>query len=152
MNEKIKWGIIGSGGIAKRRTIHEGIVPSENAELVSVYDVIQNINSEVAAEFNAHMAISIDELLKQDIDAEYIASPVDKHFEHVSACAKAKKHILCEKALGLTISEVEIMISICQQAGVLLGTAFMMRFHTDHPNVQFNYFRGGIGICNAEMH
>jgi glucosamine-6-phosphate deaminase len=21
-----------------------------------------------------------------------------------------------------------------------------------HPNVQFNYFRGGIGVCETEMH
>ena len=27
----IRWGVIGSGGIARRRTIPEGIVPAENA-------------------------------------------------------------------------------------------------------------------------
>jgi hypothetical protein len=25
-------------------------------------------------------------------------------------------------------------------------------FIVDHPNVQFNYFRGGIGVCETEMH
>jgi len=132
MTKTIKWGVIGSGGIARRRTIPEGIVPSEQAELVSVFDLNQEVNSAVATEFNAHAASSIDDLLLQDIDAVYIASPVDKHFEHVSACAKAKKHVLCEKALGLTVSEIEIMIGICQQEGVLFGTAFMMRFHSQH--------------------
>ena len=34
MSKKIKWAVIGSGGIARRRTIPEGIVPAENAELV----------------------------------------------------------------------------------------------------------------------
>lgn len=132
MVKTIKWGVIGSGGIARRRTIPEGIVSSEQAELVSVFDVNQTVNSEVAARFKAHAASSIEDLLLQDIDAVYIASPVDKHFEHVSACARAKKHILCEKALGLTVSEVETMMGICQQEGVLFGTAFMMRFHSQH--------------------
>jgi len=27
-----------------------------------------------------------------------------------------------------------------------------MSLLADHPNVQFNYFRGGIGVCNIEMH
>jgi predicted dehydrogenase len=132
MTKTIKWGVIGSGGIARRRTIPEGIVPSELAELISVFDLNQEVNSAVANEFQAHAASSIDDLLRQDIDAVYIASPVDKHFQHVLACAKAKKHVLCEKALGLTVSEIEIMISICQQEGVLFGTAFMMRFHSQH--------------------
>ncbi len=30
---KVKWGVCGSGGIARRRTIPEGIVPANNAEL-----------------------------------------------------------------------------------------------------------------------
>ena len=33
---KTKWGVIGSAGIARRRTIPEGIVAANNAELVSV--------------------------------------------------------------------------------------------------------------------
>jgi len=27
-----------------------------------------------------------------------------------------------------------------------------MSLLADHPNVQFNYFRGGIGSCDVEMH
>jgi glucosamine-6-phosphate deaminase len=27
-----------------------------------------------------------------------------------------------------------------------------MSLLADHPNVQFNYFRGGIGSCAVEMH
>src|SRR5258705_2532338 len=36
LNRKIRWGVIGSGGIARRRTIPEGILPALTAELVSV--------------------------------------------------------------------------------------------------------------------
>jgi glucosamine-6-phosphate deaminase len=27
-----------------------------------------------------------------------------------------------------------------------------MSLLADHPNVQFNYFRGGFGVCETEMH
>jgi glucosamine-6-phosphate deaminase len=34
----------------------------------------------------------------------------------------------------------------------LVDSAVPMSLLADHPNVQFNYFRGGIGSCNVEMH
>lgn len=132
MNSKIKWGVIGSGGIARRRTIPEGIIPSHNAELVSVFDIDQDINRTVAGEFNALQALSIEELLNSDIDAVYIASPANMHLEQVIACARAKKNILCEKPLGMTVAESEEMISICNSEGVLLGIGLMMRHLAQH--------------------
>ena len=71
-------------------------------------------------------------LFSSDIDAVYIASPANIHLEHVIACARAKKHILCEKPLGMTVKESEEMIRICQEEGVILGVGLMMRFLSQH--------------------
>jgi predicted dehydrogenase len=49
----IKWGVIGSGGIAKRRTIPEGISKAGNAELSIVFDIDEQVNAEVAEKFGA---------------------------------------------------------------------------------------------------
>ncbi len=132
MNGKVKWGVIGSGGIARRRTIPEGFVNARNAHLVSVFDSNPAVNKEVAREFCALAADSIEKLLASDIDAIYVASPVQAHYEHVLACAKAGKHVLCEKSLGRTVAEAEEMIAACRSAHVQFGTAFMMRFQTQH--------------------
>jgi predicted dehydrogenase len=132
MSDKIKWGVIGSGGIARRRTIPEGIAPAENADLAVVFDVNAAVNAEVASEFDATAVVSLEALLASDIDAVYVASPVNLHREHVLACAKAGKHVLCEKPLGLTIQEAQDMIAACEAQGVQLGTAFMMRFCAQH--------------------
>lgn len=132
MNTKVKWGVIGSGGIARRRTIPEGIAKAGNAKLVSVYDINPEVNKSVADEFNATAVESIDALINSGIDAVYIASPADRHLEHAIACAKGRKHILCEKPLGLTVDEAERMVGICKEEGVLLGVGLMMRFVTQH--------------------
>ncbi|MGQ9620820.1 MAG: Gfo/Idh/MocA family protein [Bacteroidales bacterium] len=132
MEKKIKWGVIGSGGIARRRTIPEGIIPSENAILVSVYDINKEVNDKVAEDFGAIPAGSIPELLDSGIDAVYIGSPVNKHLEHVILCARSRKHILCEKPLGLDYEEACKIAEICAEEKVTLGTAFMMRFHAQH--------------------
>jgi len=34
----------------------------------------------------------------------------------------------------------------------LSDSAVPMSLLADHPNVQFNFFRGGIGTCDVEMH
>jgi len=34
----------------------------------------------------------------------------------------------------------------------IVDTSVPMSLLADHPNVQFNYFRGGIGSCDVEMH
>jgi predicted dehydrogenase len=132
LENKIKWGVIGSGGIAKRRTIPEGIMRAPHASLYSVYDINAEVNKVVAKDFKANAANSIQELIDSGIDAVYVASPVNVHFDHVVACAKGGKHVLCEKPLGMTVQETEKMIALCRAEGVLLGTSFMMRFLTQH--------------------
>ncbi len=62
MENKIKWGVIGSGGIARRRTIPEGIMHADHAILTSVYDINSEANASVAREFNAKAVNSIQEL------------------------------------------------------------------------------------------
>jgi len=130
--DRVAWGVIGSGGIALRRTIPEGIVPAANARLVAVYDVNQEVNRQVAERFGARAASNLDGLLAADVEAVYVATPVHAHREQVLACARARKHVLCEKPLGLNVAEAEEMVAACRQAGVLLGTALMMRFHSQH--------------------
>lgn len=132
MPGKIKWGVIGSGGIARRRTIPEGILKARNAELSAVYDINQELNAEVAKEYGGKPVPSTAQLLEEDCDAIYVATPAGLHAEHVRACVKAGKHVLCEKPLGMTVAEAEEMIELCREKGVKLGCAFMMRFVTQH--------------------
>jgi predicted dehydrogenase len=142
----VKWGVIGSGGIARRRTIPEGIVPAENAALAVVYDINARVNHEVANEFGATAVESLGDLLAADIDAVYVASPVNLHLEHVKACAGAGKNVLCEKPLGISVTEAEEMLRLCEEAGVMLGTALMMRFVEQHKEALRLVETGALGI------
>ncbi len=132
MSRKIQWGVLGSGGIARRRTIPEGILPASNAVLVAVADAQPSVNTGVARQFGVKAAASLDELLESDIDAVYLATPPAGHREQALACAASGKHVLCEKPLGLSVLDAEAMAAACQRAGIRLGTAFMMRFLAQH--------------------
>lgn len=132
MRKAIRWGVLGAGGIARRRTIPEGIVPAPHATLAAVYDSNPETSRAVADEFGAAAASSAEELLQSDIDAVYVATPAHLHAAHVRMAAKARRHVLCEKPLGLSAEESRAMAAVCEAAGVILGTALMMRFHSQH--------------------
>ena len=82
--KKVKWGVIGAGGIADRRTI-PGMMIAKNAELVAVMDIFEDAANRVAQKYGAKKVYLKDkDLIKDpDIDAIYIASPVNKHGKQV---------------------------------------------------------------------
>lgn len=150
----IKWGIIGCGGIAKIRTI-PGMLMAENCEIVAVQDVKKEIAEAVKEEAKAKFALTDykDVLALEEIDAVYIASPLFCHKEQVIESAKAKKHVLCEKPLGLDSEEVKEMIDACEKNGVKFGTAFMARFHRHHVKVKEVVESGILGeITSLKAH
>jgi predicted dehydrogenase len=132
MQNKVRWGVVGSGGIARRRTIPEGIVPASNAQLIGVYDTNLTVNADVAQTFQVKPYHSLEELLAAEIDAVYVATPVSAHCAQVAQCMRAGKHILCEKPLAMTVAEGQSVVALSKQCKVQLGVGLMMRFHAQH--------------------
>ena len=129
---KAKWGVLGAGGIARRRTIPEGIVPADNAVLSCVMTAEPEITQAVADEFDCRVCDSEEELLQSDCDIVYIATPVHLHCLEAVRAAEAGKHVLCEKPLGLDVNEAERVVNACARKDVKLGIGLMMRFHAQH--------------------
>lgn len=129
---KAKWGVLGCGGIARRRTIPEGIAKADNAELCAVTDTNSDAVNGVAKEFGALACMTEAELLASDCDIVYLATPVHVHITQAKRAAEGGKHVFCEKPLGLTVDEASAMVNVCKANGVKLGTGLMMRFHAQH--------------------
>ena len=143
---KIKWGVIGCGGIAYRRTI-PGMMLSENSELVAVMDTNFEAAQKVKEEFGAKYAFAtVEEVLAlEEIDAVYIATPVFCHKAQAIAAADAKKHILLEKPMGLTVADSVEIAEYCKAKGVKLGVGLMMRFSAYHQKIKALIAEGAIG-------
>lgn len=147
MDSAVKWGVIGAGGIADRRTIPEGIVPAANSELVAVMDVDEARVREVASKYNVPKWYTSDADLLNDpsVEAVYIATPVNVHVEQAVAAAEKGKHVLCEKPLALTLDESRRIVDACKSAGVKLSVGLMMRFHACHQAIRKVIQDGEIG-------
>lgn len=142
----VKWGVIGCGGIAYRRTI-PGMMEASNLELIAVMDLDKEAVDKVAAEFNVPKKYYTEAELLADgeIEAVYIGSPVFAHKQQVLDAAKTGKHILCEKPLGMNVEEALEMVEACKSAGVYLTEGYMMRFHSLHQKAREIVKSGGIG-------
>ena len=143
---KIKWGVIGCGGIADRRTL-PGMMLADNAELIAVMDAYMPAAEKCKEKYNAKYAFDKmeDVLAIDEIQAVYIASPVFCHKEQAMAAADAGKDILIEKPVGLTAKEAEEIAAYCEAKGVKMGVGFMMRFHAYHQAMKEIVSSGKIG-------
>src|SRR5512138_192090 len=146
MSGKIKWGVIGCGGIAARRTIPEFKKMVANAELVSVMDVEPQRARAVAQQFAVpHHCATEAELLAQDVQAVYIATPQHLHCRQTVQAARAGKHVLCEKPIAITPAEVDEMEAACTQSGVKFMLAWCMRQNVYNRKIRELAQSGALG-------
>lgn len=142
----VKWGVMGACGIAKRRTIPEGIIPAKNAKLIAVMDVDEKGVREIAQKYGARYYTGEEALLKDpEVQAVYIATPVYLHASQAVKAAQAKKHIFCEKQMAMTIAECEKMIDAAKKNKVKLSLGYLMRYNVYHGQIKKLLEAGTLG-------
>lgn len=116
---KVVLGLIGCGEFA--RCMHVPILmKSDKYEIRGVADVFQKPADAMKELTGAAYAVTdVDELLAdKEIDAVLITTRHDSHAELCIKAAKAGKHILCEKPMGLSLEECRQVTEAVKAAGV----------------------------------
>lgn len=128
-DEKVlRWGIVGTGWVAET-FIAPAIKSLPNAELTAIVGRTEVGTNEFSRTHNCRAEHTFSSLLSaDDVDAIYIATPNALHAEMSIAAARAGKHVLCDKPLGINVDEAQEIIAACTQAGVALGVTFQTRF------------------------
>lgn len=144
--KKLRWGVLGAGGIADRRTI-PGLMQAENAELVAVMEINMDFAERLRAKYGAKRAYDKEEDLLNDpeVDAVYIATPIVLHARQARMAADHGKHILIEKPLAMTSEEGQSVVDYCTQKGVQIAAGFMMRFGAHVMNMKQAIAEGKLG-------
>ena len=141
----VNYGIIGCGGIARRRMV-PAMPECKRSRLAAVMDVNADAVREVSAQTGAKGYMTETELLADpNVQAVYIATPVYLHRRQVVEAANAGKHVLVEKAIALDESEAKDMIAACKNAGVYLTEGYMMKFHDLHQKAALMVRNGDVG-------
>src|SRR3954453_19944775 len=142
MPDRIRWGILGTGNID--RVFAKALPATRTGRLVAVGSRSQGSADAFAREFGAARALgNYDALLADaEIDAVYISTPHPFHKPLAIAAARAKKHVLCEKPLGMNAAEAQEMIDAARANDVFLMEAFMYRCHPQIGQI-IDLIRGG---------
>lgn len=142
----VRWGIIGAGGIARRRSIPEVMRYAKESAIVSVMDVEEKALQEITQIFSIPQSTtSVEKLLQGGCEAVYIASPVFAHFQQCKEALRAGKHVLVEKPMAMKVEEAEEIIALAEEKGLKLGVAFMMRYNVYHRLIKRMIEEGKFG-------
>ena len=127
----LKWGVLGAGSVAQRRAM-PAIQKATGAQLHALFSRDAERAKNLATEHNVTVGYSsVDDLLDDsELDAIYVATPVNLHCEQVIAAAERGLHVLCDKPMALTPQECERMIAACDANDVHLQVCFLFRFHS----------------------
>ncbi|MBD5393353.1 MAG: Gfo/Idh/MocA family oxidoreductase [Lachnospiraceae bacterium] len=111
----IKVGIIGCGKIAQVRHLPE-YADNPYCEIAAVFDVNGERAKEMAEKYNARVYDSYEELLNDSaIDAVSICTSNIVHASITIAALNAKKHVLCEKPMAVTLEDCEKMVAVSKK-------------------------------------
>jgi predicted dehydrogenase len=129
---KLSWGILGTGVIA--RTFARALPSSRTGQLAAVgsrmLDKARAFVAENAADGGVAAHGTYEALLADPaVRAVYISTPHPEHMVWAIRAAEAKKHILCEKPIGMNDTEAAAMVDAARRHDVFLMEAFMYRCH-----------------------
>ncbi len=146
MSKVIRWGILGTSNFA-RHHMAPAIHSAEGAELVA----IATSDPAKAAPFQSfcpslRVVAGYDALLADPgIDAVYVPLPNHLHVEWTAKALRAGKHVLCEKPIALRAAEIDDLIALRDQTGLMAAEAVMIVHHPQFERARHLVAEGAIG-------
>jgi len=126
----VRWGVLGASNFALKTS-----VPAMQRGPLTAISALASRDLGRARAAAAVLGIpraygSYDELLADpDIEAIYNPLPNTLHVEWTARAARAGKHVLCEKPIGMSAEEALRLVAVQRETGKLIGEAFMIRSH-----------------------
>lgn len=110
----IRFGIMGAGNIARK--FADAVSKVDGAAVTAVASKSTERAETFAKENNIpDFYGNYEDMLKRDdIDAVYIATTMNYHYENILECLKWNKHVLCEKCMVLNYSQAEEVFTLAK--------------------------------------
>ena len=138
-SEKInlKLGIVGSSPIIKKfiRECHH----VNGIEVTGIYS--QNLSD---LEDDLFITQNYEELLEQ-VDAVYVVSLPDLHYEHIKLALKKRKHVLCEAPITLTKIQNNELFEMAKKRNCVLMDSLKTAYSTAYSRLLLLAKSGKIG-------
>ncbi|MDE3001371.1 MAG: Gfo/Idh/MocA family oxidoreductase [Gemmatimonadota bacterium] len=128
MCERIRWGILSTGAIAK--SFVKGLEAVPDAAPVAVGSRTRQAADSFGDEFGIPRRHPSYEALANDpdVDVIYVATPHSLHRENSILCLRAGKPVLCEKPFTINRSEAADIVAAAREENLFLMEAMWTRF------------------------
>lgn len=145
--EKLRIGIIGTGGIARSVHIPGYLAIPDQCEIVAAADLSQDALDSVEQEFGiTNLYRDYNDLLQlKYIDAVSVCTSNRGHHPVTLAALSAGKHVFCEKPLASSVVEAQEMVAAAQAADKILAVDFQSRFFAQSDLLKGFIQRGDLG-------
>lgn len=145
MSRKFRWGIMGTGAIA--RLFAKGIAASREGSLHAVASRSAAPAEAFAAEFGAARAHATYESLAADpeVDAVYVASPHSEHRANAILALESGKPVLLEKPFAINRAQAEEVVAVARAKGLFLMEAMWTRYFPIMAELRRLVGEGAIG-------
>ena len=126
MEEKFRFGIIGSGVISEYHA--HAIEAQPDGKIVAVSDIVRKNAEKFAAKHKCEVIDDWQKMInREEIDAVCICTPTGLHAQQAIAAAKAGKHIIVEKTMAIKLKDATEMIHVAKDNGVKLAVVYQKR-------------------------
>lgn len=133
--EKLKIGIIGTGGICNNKHLPSLEKVADKAEVVALCDIEEEKALATAERHNlkdVKIYTDYNELLKDpSIDIIHVCTPNVSHCEITVAAFAADKHVLCEKPMAATTEDARKMMEAWKKSDKKFTVGYQNRFRHD---------------------
>jgi predicted dehydrogenase len=143
--QEIKWGIIGCGGIA--HVFAKSLRALERGTLLAGASRTPGRAQAFAEKHGMERAYSDYESLvaDPDVDAVYIATTHNFHYENIRLCLENGKHVLCEKPFTVSAAQAAELIELARAKKLFMMEAVWTRFLPAILKMQELLAEGAIG-------
>lgn len=119
--------IIGAGMVAE---IHRRAAVLAGADVIGVMASTHQRSAQIASEWKVAEAFrAVQDVLASDAEVVHICTPNATHSSLSEALIGAGKHVICEKPLGISLTEAQRMTELAAAAGVVATVPFVYRYH-----------------------
>lgn len=149
MTDVIRWGILGTGGIA--RAFANALKDTPGAVLAAVGSRSVDSAAAFGRDFGAPTPYgSYAELVAAPgIDIIYIGTPHPMHAENAMLALNGGKAVLCEKPFTMNLREAEQVVALAREKKLFLMEAMWTRFMPALAEVRRVIAAGEIGVVNS---
>jgi phthalate 4,5-cis-dihydrodiol dehydrogenase len=142
--EILRFGVIGLGRAAAQML--PSLLAHPFVRVIAAADPNEGARARFAADIGGRTFATADELCADpEIDAVYIASPHQYHVGAVLLAANARKHIIVEKPMALSLEECRAMTGAAERNGVVMIVGHSHGFDPSSMMIRELVQRGDVG-------